>query len=250
MLKGLFHNPPPPTSRISHAIHRLGTQHANLELATVRLRRRNKALFEACISAVREGYKDRAVIYANGVVEIRKLAHIVTQNQLAIEQVLLRLETLQELGPIIKDLKSVINATHKVTGQLKTVMPKIASEMNGMSKLITETLAATTLGSTPPIKPLEEKNKESEEILQEALATTERMLLKRLPEPPAFAPESVEPKEGARQMVALASGGYGASEQRKHTTKTRISMKDRGLQQVPLPLACASRSVRRKTRRE
>ena len=66
------------------------------------LRREDHALFDKCIEARIEGDQIHAMMYANECVEIRKLAQLIVSSQYALEQMMLRLETVKKLSKILQ----------------------------------------------------------------------------------------------------------------------------------------------------
>jgi len=227
MIKNPFRRDPPLSDLIYSTMRRLQAQHGNLEFAAVRLQNRKETLFNTCASAIKNGQKERAMIYANEIVEIRRMICTVTRSQLAIEQVILRLETLKELGDLLKDLNPVLEIIRGVAKRLTNMMPEVTLELDNMNNTITETLATTTLDSKPLITPAEVKVEGSEEILKEVSSFAEETLKKRLPEPPKpVIQEGGKSAEKVRQLVALAASSSGASEQTEHLTKSYLSYED------------------------
>lgn len=216
MLKRLFHSSPPLEEMIPRAIRRLKIQHVKLEQVVVRLRRRDQVLFKRCTIAVENESRERAIILANELAEIRKLLGIVTQTQIVIERIIIRLETVKELNSIVVDLKPVLKVLRSVTRNLDTAMPEVASELDMVSEAINETLATTKISSPQTVIPLDFKTPGSEAILKEVSAIMENELAARLPEPPVSitVSEETKPVEEVKQAVALAASCSEAYEQR------------------------------------
>ena len=223
MIRGMLNHEPPLRERIFKTTRSLGSQHARLELAANRLRERNECLLDTCKSAIKNGRKERAAIYANEVAEIKRLLRTITDAQLATEQVIERLETLVEIDTVITDLRSVVNVTQSVAKQLTKVMPKIALEMNQLNDLVTEIVDVTELSSRLPIIPLGVKDKATEEILQETSTLLEEELMEKIPEPPVPVMSEERPIERVRQMVVLTTSGCEVHEQTKVETRRYIS---------------------------
>jgi division protein CdvB (Snf7/Vps24/ESCRT-III family) len=215
VLKRLFGSPPPLEEMIPKAIRKLKIQHVKLEQVVVRLRRRDQVLFKRCTIAIENENRERAIILANELAEIRKLIATVTQTQIVIERIIIRLETIRELKSIVVDLKPVVQILRSVTRSLDTAMPEVASELETISETITETLATTQISSTQPITPLTMNTAGSQEILEEASTVLKDKLATRLPEPPISPAltEKVKQVEEVRQAVALTATCSEAYEQ-------------------------------------
>lgn len=191
---------------LSLAIHKLGRQHAYLRLALGRLKSRDKALFDECELMIRQGDRNRAFIYACEVAELRKLIRTVKNAQLAIERVILRLETIREVEAVTRDLRSLLDVTQKVTAELAEIMPDVAYQMSKMNEVVSEVLSETVLSSNPPITTVALKTDEVKAILNDAVNVAEERLKSSIPEPPmAVEPEKKVPTKKAEPILVSAT---------------------------------------------
>jgi len=234
VVKSLFHSPPPFKDAILQSMHQLRVQHVKLEQVTFQLRERDRSLFETCAIAVEKDNRDRAIVFANELVEVRKLINIVVHAQLAIERVILRLETIRELGDIVINLKPMLKTLQNVTGLLVEVMPEVALELEKVNDSISETLAMTHIGTPQPVTPSERETPQSEEILKEVSSFLEQRLVEELPEPPASVnvPRRAEPAKKVRKMIALAAACSEAEVCEPREPQTSLSYKDMEMQSV------------------
>jgi hypothetical protein len=171
---------------------------------------------------------------ANELAEVRKLLELLSQTQIAIERIILRLETIKELSTIMVDLKPALGALKNVTSNLVNIMPDVASELDRVNNSIQETLTVTKFSSEPPIvKPM--KTAGGQEILKEVNTVLEEKLSEQLPEPPASGvlPENEQP-ERLREMVALVAGCPDSQEDRPKETEAFLSIKDLKMQSISL----------------
>ena len=186
-------------------------QRVKLEQATIRLRQRDKVLFQECIAEIRRNRQDRAAIRANELAEVRKLLQMITQCQLALERIILRLETIKEVAEIMADLSPALKSLRAVTENLVNVMPDVAQELENINESISDTLATTHLNSSPElIAPLAKKTEAGEEILKEVSSFLEEKLAEQLPAPPvSIAPQEVNPQKTqenmTKKMIALSA---------------------------------------------
>ncbi len=241
--------PPPPIGAVTfQAIRNLRVQKFKLEQVNFRLQRRDRVLFEACIVHVRKNQHERAAICANELSEVRKLRNMVMQCQLALERIILRLETIKEVSEIFAELKPALKTLRGLTQNLVNVLPDVAMELEKVNESITETLAMTKINPDLPL-PMPIKTEAGEEILEEASAVLEEKLSKQLPEPPAPAQPShvllkEEPSrqpEKMKQMVALS---VSCSEIVEHNEKGEaqkyVSYKDMELRGVSMATQSSS----------
>ncbi len=172
------------------------------------MRERDRVLFEACVKEIRANRRDRAAICANELSEVRKLHNMVSQCALALERIVLRLETIKEVTEIMADLKPALRGLHYITENLVNVMPDVAQELERVNESISDTLAVTKFTHSPEeLAPLAAKTEASEEILKEVSAVLEEKLADQLPAPPvSLTEEKAQPRESVKkQMIALSA---------------------------------------------
>jgi division protein CdvB (Snf7/Vps24/ESCRT-III family) len=220
-VKGLTHSNPPPIREVaSKSIYTLKIQQNKLEQASYRLKERDRILFESCMGALKKNNKQRASMCANEIAEVRKLIKFLYSVQLAIERVILRLETIKELSDIVVDLKPSLKLLQQVSSDLFQVLPDVSSELNNVNDAIRETLHATKISADESLIPVGKKTAGGEEVLNEVSSFLEQKLSQTLPEPPAtsFSSEEVAP---LRELVALSAS---SSQVVGHKTTEEIGM--------------------------
>jgi division protein CdvB (Snf7/Vps24/ESCRT-III family) len=197
-------NPPPLREIAAKSILTLRVQQNKLEQAGYRLKERDKILFETCMSALKRNNKEKAAICANEISEIRKLIKFLYSVQLAIERVVLRLETIRELSEIVVDLKPALKLLQDVSRDLFQVLPDVSSELSNVNSAISETLCATKITTDASVIPVERKTQGGEEILKEVSSFIEQKISENLPEPPtSIATEKT--KQPVKELVALTA---------------------------------------------
>jgi division protein CdvB (Snf7/Vps24/ESCRT-III family) len=203
-VKSLTNSNPPPLREIAgKSILTLRVQQNKLEQAGYRLTERDKVLFESCMSALKKNNKEKAAICANEISEIRKLIKFLYDVQLAIERVVLRLETIRELSEIVVDLKPALKLLQDVSHDLFQVLPDVSSELNNVNSTISETLCATKISTDPSVIPVDRKTAGGEEILKEVSSFIEQKLVENLPEPPTGPVK--EKASSVKELVALTA---------------------------------------------
>ena len=203
------HQAPPPVQELAtKSIYTLKIQQNKLEQASYRLKERDKILFETCMGALRKNNKERASVCANELAEVRKLLKFLYNVQLAIERVVLRLETIRELSEIVVDLKPALKLLQGVSQELFQVLPDVSAELNSVQSTICETLYATKVTSNADeVIQVGTKTQGGEEILKEVSHFLEQKIAETLPEPPATAPKAEVKQKVApvRELVALSA---------------------------------------------
>lgn len=239
-----FFEPPQSIGEvIFQTVRKLKLQQARLEHASVRLRERDRVLFNACVAQVRLKNKARAAICANELSEVRKVLKMVMQCQLALERITLRLETIKEVTEIMADLKPALRSLHALTRTMVNIMPDVAGELQKVNDSISETLAITRFDSTDSIPQLAGKTEAGQEILREVSAALEKKLSDELPAPPiAVVPANAEAsRENVRkQMIALSATCSEVTkpleEEERTESKSYVTYKDVELRGVSLTI--------------
>lgn len=236
----IFQPPPQPIGEvISETVRRLKTQQLRLEQATIRLRERDKALFNACVNQVRMKRPERAAISANELSEVRKVRNMISQCHLALERIVLRLETIKEVSQIMADLKPALRSLRALTETMVNVMPDVAAELQRVNESISETLAVTKMTSAEDVVPLTRKTEAGEEILKEASDFLEQKLADQLPVPPipAVPARAEAPRESVKkQMIALSATcseiTQPSDEREERESQSYVTYKDVKLREV------------------
>jgi division protein CdvB (Snf7/Vps24/ESCRT-III family) len=218
----------------------LRIQRSKLEQASFRLKERDRILFQTCINTLNNKNKERAAICANELAEVRKLIKFLYNVELAIERVILRLETIKELSDIVVDLKPALKLLQSVSQQLFEVLPDVSSELSKVNEAISETLYSTKITADESIIPVNRKTPEGEEIIKEVSGFLERKLAEELPEPPATLEAPETEKTTLKEMVALtancsqAIGNETVTQSDRNSSQTLFSFKKSEIQEISL----------------
>jgi division protein CdvB (Snf7/Vps24/ESCRT-III family) len=184
----------------------LKIEQGKLGLAAHRLKSRHDFLFQTCVSALKNKNRERAAICANEISEVRKILQFLHSVELAIERVVLRLETVKELSEIVVDLKPALRLLQSVSQELISVLPDVSSELCKVNDTISETLYSTKITADESVIPVNWKTPGGQEILKEVSCYLEKKLSEDLPEPPAAQKIADAQKTTIKEMVAIASG--------------------------------------------
>ncbi|MGH9919571.1 MAG: Snf7 family protein, partial [Nitrososphaerales archaeon] len=146
--------------------------------------------------AVQKHDNQRASVFANELAEVRKMGKMVTQSRLALEQIVLRLSTITEMGDIVSTLAPATSIVRSVKQDITGVMPDVSSEMGEVSSLLNGILvdAGSIGGSTLNF---EVANEEAERALSEAAAVAESRMKEKFPD----IPESVGTTEDSLEAA-------------------------------------------------
>jgi len=142
-----FKHAPPLKDTLEETIIRLRQQQRKLELLDVRLKSRATTLFDSCSTAMRKKDADRAKIYANELTEVNKVRKTVTNGLLLLEQLVLRMETLKEIGSTFAQLQPTLEVVKNISEQLSEVMPEVSNELSQIGSALDDAMISMNIGS-------------------------------------------------------------------------------------------------------
>jgi division protein CdvB (Snf7/Vps24/ESCRT-III family) len=178
-------HPVPLKERIEHASFRLHAQLEKLEHMYTRLHQRDTDLFQRCVGAQLSNDLGHARIYANECAEIRKIAQVVLGSQLALEKVILRLETVEEFGTIMSQIAPVMGIVKETKSKIAGIVPQVASELEEVNNMLGD-LTVETGEVTANTLPIETTDTEARKVLEETGLIAEQKLHEHFPDLPSL----------------------------------------------------------------
>ncbi|MEM3054074.1 MAG: hypothetical protein QXM52_00005, partial [Candidatus Bathyarchaeia archaeon] len=100
-IKEAVRPPGPLKPRLDMAVRRIELQIQKLDQASERFSQRDKSIFARIVDAYTKHDMARANVFANELAEIRKMEKMIMHARLALEQIVLRLRTVSELGDVV-----------------------------------------------------------------------------------------------------------------------------------------------------
>jgi division protein CdvB (Snf7/Vps24/ESCRT-III family) len=175
--------PTPMKRRISECLFKLKLQERKLDRTSYHMQQRDQALYGKCVLAVQSKNNELASMYANECAELRKMAKVVLHSELALEQVTLRLETVNEFGQVAYTMLPVVSVVKTLKSQLEGVLPEVSMELSQVNETL-EGLTMEVGEATETTFDLSASSGESQKILQEANFVAEQKMKERFPELP------------------------------------------------------------------
>lgn len=186
-VKTAVHPPGPLKPRLDVAVKRIEGQIQRLDQASNRFNERDKSTFNQVIDAYSKHDGSRAGVYANELAEIRKMEKLTMQARLALDQIVLRLKTVTELGDVAATLVPVIGVIRDIRNGMSTVSPQIASGLGEIGNILSGIVldAGAVTGMTINFESMSE---DSQKILEEAAVVAEQKMKDTFPELPGKTP--------------------------------------------------------------
>jgi division protein CdvB (Snf7/Vps24/ESCRT-III family) len=176
--------PTPLKTQIEQANRQIRLLISQLDGAVSRIKQRDSTIFKNVVSSLAKHDMQHATVYANELSEVRKMGKMVTQAQLAMEQISLRLGTITDLGEIANTLAPAVSIIKNMKEGLRLAMPEADKEISEISGMLSSVLvdASTTGGFSLNF---EAANEDAQKVLEEASAVAEQRMKDSLPEIPA-----------------------------------------------------------------
>ena len=190
-MKGKINSQPPVKHQIESTQRSIQTMITRLDQKCSRLKSQDDALFNKVVAATQKHETDRAAAYANELAELRKITMSVTQMRLAMEQINLRMGTVQDFGDVVESITPIVSVIKGMKSSMTGILPEASSEMSKIGEMMTGLISdAGQLGGSQPS--IESSSPETESILAEAAALVQVDNEKQFPSP---TPNSSTPDE-------------------------------------------------------
>jgi division protein CdvB (Snf7/Vps24/ESCRT-III family) len=125
----------------------------------------------------------RAAVYANECAEVRRMARTTMQYELALEQIALRLETVQQFGDVVDTLAPIVGVMRVVRSQIRGILPSISYELSTIIENLDNVIIE--VGETPSCSlDINAPTEMAQRILSEAGTVAEERMRERFPELP------------------------------------------------------------------
>ena len=176
------------------SITQLKHQSLQLEQVSAKLKERDRVLFEMVTKAVTKKDMARAQIYANELSRVRQIKQGISQSQLAIDCIMIRLESFLDLYQVVKEMKPISKVVREVSNDVQTVMPQFATVIEQLNEVASEALLETEVDFRQPTleDALSVKSQDGAEILNDVSTLIEHSLHESFPEPPILQLNSAE----------------------------------------------------------
>lgn len=169
--------------KLELASRQIQIQVVKLDQAANKLKEKDASIFSKIVNSMQKNDSTRASMLANELSEVRKMSNVVTSAKLALEQLNLRLNTIQDLGDIANTLSPAINVIRGVQPGLVNLVPDAEREIGEISSLLSGILvdAGQIDGGQLSFEP---NSEEAEKVIEEASAIVEERMRNKFPDVP------------------------------------------------------------------
>jgi division protein CdvB (Snf7/Vps24/ESCRT-III family) len=164
---GIVHNEGPLKPRVEGATRKLSQPIDKLDYMAKKLDQKDTKLFQRIVEAKQSHNNRQAKVLANELAELRKHRKVIGNMKISIEQVKMRLTTINELGDVMYALGPAMSTMKALGPALSKFIPEADAEFTAMGNALGGLMANSFEGS---FEGSFGSNEETELILQEASA--------------------------------------------------------------------------------
>jgi division protein CdvB (Snf7/Vps24/ESCRT-III family) len=183
-IKDTVRPPGPLKPRLDAAVRSIQLQVQKLDIANQRFNERDRMMFSKVVDAYSKHDMDHAKIYANELAEIRKMSKMLMQAKMALEQIVMRLNTVTELGDIVVTLAPAMGVIRSVRTGISSLLPEAERELGDISTTLSSILVDAGQSSGLSLN-FDSANEDAMKILNEASTVAEQKVREKFPELPA-----------------------------------------------------------------
>jgi len=173
--------------RIQTAVNKLQVQTSKMDVMLTKLHQRDQQLFDRVVTATQSHDTPTSRVLSSELAEVRKVSRVLGYARNSLEQVLLRLTTIHDLGDAMVSIGPAMSTMKGLKSSLSSFMPEADSELNSMTEtlggLMVDSLSNDTFTMESDVV-----NEETDAILQEASAVAEQQTDEKFPSIPTTTP--------------------------------------------------------------
>jgi division protein CdvB (Snf7/Vps24/ESCRT-III family) len=158
--------------KISSTIKQIEYHRKELENLRARLEQRRRSLFDTTVKAMMAKDETKASIYANEWTELRKVGKVVYASELALTQVVLRLESIVDVGDVMAHMSMAFKVMQKVNKAVTGLMPSLDQASEDINNALSETMVG--MSNISPSIQLNVNTESGEELVEQARKLAEQ----------------------------------------------------------------------------
>lgn len=162
------HPPPKPLrDRLNEVITKLMLINERVRHRQIQYSARSKELFEECVKALMSSEKDKAIIYANELSNVRKTMSTVMRSQFSIEGLINRLQTINDVSELREAILPIRGVLEELKGQLSGILPNASRSIREVEEAVEDAIYGIGTVSDTIVEPTV-NDEEVRKILMEA----------------------------------------------------------------------------------
>ncbi len=186
-IKEAFRTPSPLKPRLDYAIKRIDMQIQRLDKASGHFSERDKFIFARIVDSYSKHDMQRANVFANELAEIRRMEKMIIHARLALEQIVLRLSTVSELGDVVTTMAPAVGVLRSVKNGMAAVFPEADREFGTIGNLLNG-IVMDASHSTGLNIDFQEASEDAQKVMNEAATVAEQKVKEKFPQLPGGLP--------------------------------------------------------------
>ncbi|MEE9586332.1 MAG: hypothetical protein V3W09_05455 [Nitrososphaerales archaeon] len=181
----------PLKNKIQSVQQSLKREISKLDGVEAKLKKKDANMMHNVITAMEKHDSQYASTRANELAETRKMVRMSNQSKMVLEQISLRLGTVEEMGDIVTVLAPIVPVIRGIKGGLSGIIPSAGSEIDEIGDMMNNLLmdAGHITGSTMSFEPSSE---DAEKIMSEAKAVAEQKRMDKFPQVPSHTTDQIQ----------------------------------------------------------
>jgi division protein CdvB (Snf7/Vps24/ESCRT-III family) len=196
--------------KVASTIKEIELHRRELENLRAKVEQRRKQLYDTTVKAMIAKDRSKAVVYANEWAELRKVGKVVYASELALTQVILRLESIVDVGDVMSHLSIAFKVLRRVNKTVQGLVPSLDQASSEITNALTETMAE--MSNVSPSFSINVSTESGEELVEQARKFAEQRVEEMKQSLGTSGREIQVSTEPLRQRVALLEGGEEADE--------------------------------------
>ncbi len=189
--------------KLASTIKEIELHRKELENLRAKLEQRRKALFDTTVKAMMAKDQSKATVYANEWSELRKVGKVVYASELALTQVVLRLESILDVGDVMYHMSMAFKVLRKVNKTVQGLVPSLDQASSEINNALTETMAG--MENISPSISMNIQTESGEELVEEARKLAEQRA-EEMKRTLALSPRQIQEAEAFDRRVSLLEG--------------------------------------------
>jgi len=181
-IHGMIKKEPPLKPRIQQSVGRLGQTISKIDHMHKKLQEKDAKIFKRIVEAQQRHDRTAGRILANELVELRKNEKMISNLKLSLDQIQLRLSTMNELGDAMVTIGPVIALMRSIGPAIGKFIPQAGAEFEIMSELLGG-MTSESFGGSFELDSA--TNEETDSILKEAAVVAGNRIGTKFPSTPS-----------------------------------------------------------------
>jgi division protein CdvB (Snf7/Vps24/ESCRT-III family) len=191
--------------KVASTIKEIELHRKELENLRTKVEQRRMQLYDTTVKAMVAKDRSKAIVYANEWAELRKVGKVVYASELALTQVILRLESIVDVGDVMSHLSMAFKVLRRVNKTVQGLVPSLDQASSEITNTLTETMAE--MSNMSPSFSMSVSTESGEELVEQARKFAELRAEEMKQSLGAPAIDIRKPAEALRSRVALPEGG-------------------------------------------